>query len=271
MFTSERRDRIRQLIAASHKVDVSDLSRQFHVSEVTIRKDLMFLEKCGVLIRTHGGAVAKDSPSPSPSPYIGPAPVSDGGKLLVIASVVSDYIDEAEYIYLGCGPVCTAVAAELVKKDHLTVLTNNLTALAVLAQNPNLHLISLPGTCSSKNGELSLLGAETLDFLKGKYVDKAILSPDSVNFRQGYCLHESELCEIYKCILENTDDVVLAVTGESFGKNAFSQLGPLTAFPRVFTDGNIPDVFTEFFADNDIQLYTAFDLKAMKVSETPED
>lgn len=270
MFTSERRDRIRQLISVSHKVDVSDLSEQFHVSEVTIRKDLIFLEKCGVLIRTHGGAVAKDAPpAASVSPY-SPGP-ADGRKLLSIASVVADSIDDAEYIYLGCGPVCTAIAAELAKKDHLTVLTNNVTALCLLAQNSNLHLISPPGVCSSKNGEFSLTGAETLDFLQSKYVDKAVLSPDSANFRQGYCLHESELCEIYKCVVDHADHVVLAVTGDSFGKNAFAPLGSLTAFSKVFTDGAIPDEYTEFFAANGVQLYTAFDLKGLKVNETSED
>lgn len=266
MFTSERRDKISEMVALNHKVDVSDLSRQFHVSEVTIRKDLIFLEKCGVLIRTHGGAVAKDAPSPASAP----AGEAEARSLRAIASVVSDSIAEAEYIYLGCGAVCSAIAAELAKKDHLTVITNNVIAVTLLSQNPNLHVISAPGACSCKNGEFSLSGMETLQFLQGKFVDKAVLSADAVNFRQGYSLHESEICEIYRSILQNADDSLLAVSSEAFGKNAFSQLGSLDSFAKVFTDGAIPDEYTEYYAAHGIQLYTTFDLKGLKLNEPSE-
>ena len=64
MFTSDRRNAIQQIVAENEKVDVSELARKFNVSEVTIRKDLVFLEKSGIVIRTHGGAVARDNVMP---------------------------------------------------------------------------------------------------------------------------------------------------------------------------------------------------------------
>ena len=48
MFTSDRRNAIQQIIAENEKADVSELAQKFHVSEVTIRKDLVFLEKNGI-------------------------------------------------------------------------------------------------------------------------------------------------------------------------------------------------------------------------------
>ena len=41
-------------------VTVSDLAQQLSVSEMTVRRDLVELEKDGRLIRTHGGAVKPD-------------------------------------------------------------------------------------------------------------------------------------------------------------------------------------------------------------------
>ncbi len=38
------------------KVSVSDLSRELHVSEMTIRTDLNLLDRSGLLMRVHGGA-----------------------------------------------------------------------------------------------------------------------------------------------------------------------------------------------------------------------
>ena len=53
-------------------------------------------------------------------------------------------------------------------------------------------------------------------------------------------------------------------------KNAFSQLGSLDSFAKVFTDGAIPDEYTEYYAAHGIQLYTAFDLKGLKLNEPSE-
>src|SRR5690625_6970002 len=57
--TVERRDSIIQLIRKDGKVRVDNLAEQFDVSSVTIRNDLDFLEKKGILHRTHGGALIR--------------------------------------------------------------------------------------------------------------------------------------------------------------------------------------------------------------------
>src|SRR5690625_8029647 len=57
--TVERRDSIIQLIRKDGKVRVDNLAEQFEVSSVTIRNDLDFLEKKGILHRTHGGALIR--------------------------------------------------------------------------------------------------------------------------------------------------------------------------------------------------------------------
>ena len=55
-----RREKIAEMIQADRVLKVSDLMRQFDVSIETIRRDLEYLEKQGLLTRVYGGAV----PSP---------------------------------------------------------------------------------------------------------------------------------------------------------------------------------------------------------------
>ena len=52
-----RRSAIIQRLREDSSVNVSELSREFGVSEVTIRKDLRILKERKLLIRVHGGAV----------------------------------------------------------------------------------------------------------------------------------------------------------------------------------------------------------------------
>ena len=57
LLNEERR---REILVALHRdgrVLVKDLARRFRISQITIRKDLEFLDGQGVIQRTHGGAL----------------------------------------------------------------------------------------------------------------------------------------------------------------------------------------------------------------------
>ena len=53
----DRRELILHLLRDADRTSVVELSQKLHVSEVTVRKDLDYLEAQGVLTRVHGGAV----------------------------------------------------------------------------------------------------------------------------------------------------------------------------------------------------------------------
>ena len=58
MLAAERQARIVHLIAQQKTVTVAELCKRFSVSDMTVRRDLQRLENDGILVRTHGGAVA---------------------------------------------------------------------------------------------------------------------------------------------------------------------------------------------------------------------
>ena len=53
-----------RIVEERGRVRVGELAARFHVSAVTIRKDLLALEADGRLVRTHGGAIAIDRSRP---------------------------------------------------------------------------------------------------------------------------------------------------------------------------------------------------------------
>ena len=52
-----RRSAILQILKDDSSVNVTELSKRFGVSEVTIRKDLRILKERKLLVRVHGGAI----------------------------------------------------------------------------------------------------------------------------------------------------------------------------------------------------------------------
>ena len=58
---TERQSRIIKLVNQYQKIEVSRLAEILNVSQVTIRKDLDFLESEGLLSREHGYALIKNA------------------------------------------------------------------------------------------------------------------------------------------------------------------------------------------------------------------
>jgi DeoR/GlpR family transcriptional regulator of sugar metabolism len=57
LFTEERREQIIALLHQRQRITVCELCQYFSVSQVTIRKDLAWIERNGKILRTHGGAL----------------------------------------------------------------------------------------------------------------------------------------------------------------------------------------------------------------------
>src|ERR1039457_3946195 len=57
LLNEERRREILEVLHRDGRVLVKNLSRHFRISQITIRKDLEFLDGQGVIQRTHGGAL----------------------------------------------------------------------------------------------------------------------------------------------------------------------------------------------------------------------
>ena len=55
---ARRHQELLQLVETKGQVSVDELAQHFGVSDDTIRRDLLHLENCKVLLRTHGGAVS---------------------------------------------------------------------------------------------------------------------------------------------------------------------------------------------------------------------
>ena len=63
MLAIERRNEILARLTANGKVIVSELAKDFDVTEETIRRDLEKLDNEGLASKTYGGAIAKHTSS----------------------------------------------------------------------------------------------------------------------------------------------------------------------------------------------------------------
>ncbi|TMC95091.1 MAG: DeoR/GlpR transcriptional regulator, partial [Chloroflexi bacterium] len=145
LFTPERRQQIVRLLEEEQRVTVPALSQHFAVSEVTIRKDLAWLEEQGLALRTHGGAIATTAGA-------GPSEMSfdvrerqQHTEKERIGEAAASYVQDGETIALDASTTALAMAPFLGSKRDLTVVTNGVRTGMELLQVPTLSVLMLGG------------------------------------------------------------------------------------------------------------------------------
>ncbi|MCK5207522.1 MAG: DeoR/GlpR transcriptional regulator, partial [Cyclobacteriaceae bacterium] len=96
---NDRHNNILRLLSKDHETSVKILTEALNVSLVTIRQDLNFLEKEGLLRRIHGGAVLKDADDIANRLGV------DYERKLKIAKKAADFVSPGETVLIESGSV----------------------------------------------------------------------------------------------------------------------------------------------------------------------
>src|SRR2546430_17726228 len=145
LFTPERRQQIVRLLEEEQRVTVPALSQHFAVSEVTIRKDLAWLEEQGLALRTHGGAIATAASAAPSEMSFDVRERQQSTEKERIGEAAASYVQDGETIALDASTTALAMAPFLGSKRDLTVVTNGVRTGMELLQVPTLSVLMLGG------------------------------------------------------------------------------------------------------------------------------
>ncbi len=249
MLAVERRKHILEQVHKNKKVIVSELSRQFHVSEETIRRDLEKLADDGHVIKSYGGAVINEIGSID-LPFNVRWKSNSVGKQK-IADLISREIQDGEHIFLDASTTAVFIAKNIKNKKQLTVVTNSIENLLELSDVSGWDIISTGGFF--KAGSMSFLGAKAADSI-GKYnADKVFLSCKGLDLQKGVTEGNDETGSIKQRMIRSAGKVYLTVDSSKFDKVAFSNICPLSALDVVVTDQKPEERWMEIFEKNGIE------------------
>jgi DeoR/GlpR family transcriptional regulator of sugar metabolism len=182
MFLEERQENIMNMLTRDGKVRVKELSELFRVTEDCIRKDLGALEKQGKLKRTYGGAVVLRENIHTME--VSKRRNSDVEAKRRIAQAAVDLIHEKDMVFLDISTSNLAIAEFLAKDQReLTVVTNMIDILVILARNPKIRLVFAGGKINkSRDG---FWGGMTLDFISHLKPDIAFVGAVGVDVQEN--------------------------------------------------------------------------------------
>ena len=242
MLAIERRNAILLKLSMEGKVVVSDLSREFDVTEETIRRDLEKLDNDGLAKKTYGGAVKVESFNTDLPFHI--RKQSNVESKQKIATIIADMIKDGDYIMLDASTTALNVVKAIMHLKKITIITNSIEILLELCNKPDWTVISTGGTL--KEGGLSLVGYTAEKMVEGYHVDIAICSCKGIDVENGVTDSNERDSEIKKAIFSSATRKVLAVDSSKFNKVSFVKVCGIADVDTIVTDTHPGEQWQEY-------------------------
>jgi len=228
MLPERRHEMILRELRADGPSTVGALAARLDVSEATIRRDLIELDKEGLLRRVYGGAaplVDRDEP------FTHVAAVRAAEKD-AIALACADLVTEGETVLLDIGTTSHLVARRL-RGRSLTVITSSLAVIEELQDEEDIQIMVLGGVL--RREYRSLVGFLTEDNLRQVHADRLFLGTSGV--RPNGQVMDTTVVEVpvKRAMIAASDRVVLVADVGKF---------PGTGMARVCGPGELDVVVT---------------------------
>lgn len=174
--SAARRASIRNRFSERPGVSISELAKEFGVSEMTIRRDLTSLEGQSLIQRTHGGAMLTERMMLE-FDYRDRREVNRAVKR-AIAAEARKLINPGDRLILDTGTTTLELATLLRDGENLTVITPSLAVASELQHAPGVEVILLGGVI--RRGSPDLTGPATEHCLELFAADLAFQGADGI-------------------------------------------------------------------------------------------
>jgi DeoR/GlpR family transcriptional regulator of sugar metabolism len=233
MLAEERRFQIRELLAAQRTVTASDLCERLNVTAATIRRDLATLEKDGVLVRSHGGAVSRMS-STNFQPSYDALLRSNSEEKRQIARAAEPLILDGDTVFLEGSTTVLELARQLIHRQRLTVVTNSPSIVCELQRAPGITVLCTGGDLQKDTFYFS--GEWAQRALSEIRLDKAVLGVSAIDPAYGISTANHAEAQIKKALARAAKTRIALADHGKFGKQSFAYVGPATDIQTLVTD-----------------------------------
>lgn len=237
--TAERRHEIVQTALGEGKVDVAELARRFGVSDVTIRTDLNLLDQRGLLVRTHGGAMASSRILQELS--ITEKAAARLGVKRKLAEAACAFVKPGDAIILDSGTTTAEIAPLLSGIGRLMVMTNGLNVAQNLAAADGVELLMTGGKL--RKTSQSFFGGHAEEALSRYNFDTLFLGVDGFDLQSGLTTHFEYEAILNRRMCAAAKKVIVVADSSKFNRSGVHRICGPDDVDILITDSGIPASF----------------------------
>jgi len=235
-YADQRTQRMSQALREQGRLDVNQVAADLGVTIETVRKDLIRMERQGLLRRVYGGAVPIEHLAYEPAVS---ARTEFSGEKTRIARAALAHVPLHGSVLLDAGST-TAQLAEMFPGDRdLTVYTNTLPHALSLLSRPQLTVFTLGGRLRSRTmAEVDDWAARALAEIN---VDVAFLGTNGISLDRGLTTPDPAEAATKRLMLAAAERRVLLADRSKVGAVSGSRHAGLDDIDLFITDDGLPD------------------------------
>lgn len=196
MLKEERQQYILSRIHQDNRIYATTLSKELGVSDDTLRRDLIELDKKGILTKVHGGAIARSGISVNFTERLHTAaPVKQQ-----MAAKVIPFFKEGDVILMDGGTSNLEIARQIPRNIALTIYTNSFPVVNALFDHPKLELVFLGGKVF--NSSQVTVGISVFQTLQTITPDWVIIGISDIHPEKGLTCPDREEALIKRSMIE---------------------------------------------------------------------
>jgi DeoR/GlpR family transcriptional regulator of sugar metabolism len=181
LVAMERRRRIEELLRRQAVASLAEVIEVTGASEATARRDLVLLERLGLLARTRGGARAVQRHSTLEEEFE-IRQSRDRREKRLIGQRAAGLIEDGMTVFLTDGTTAFAVAQCLVHR-HITVVTGALNIAQLLAGSAGIEVVVIGGQLRATS--FGTTGPLSVDTIRTLHTDFAFINADGITLDGG--------------------------------------------------------------------------------------
>lgn len=227
-----RLEHILKILNARREVSVDDLTARLGVSEVTVRKDLTYLQELGRLRRTHGGAVLAEDNSFAvslPRRRLAEVPWKEA-----IAERAAGLVKPDDSVFVDAGSTCAHLVPYL-KDMPVRVVTNSLDVIIGLSAAEDVVLHTVGGSLRRDAG--SFIGPTAVASINGLRVDLAFIGTSGVSADGVFSSQNAIEADFKRAVIAAAGRRVILADESKLGHEAFAVFARARDIDLLITGG----------------------------------
>lgn len=250
MLATDRHHIILDIISREGSVKNSELIKILQVSLETVRRDIEFLSKEGLLQKVHGGATQNNKNFENS--YFNRV-LNNVPEKIELAKTAINYINEGDTIALNSSTTNLELV-KLIKEKNIsvTLITNSILIATEVNSCENINLILAGGIYYRK--EFAFLGQITANFLSQFSINKCFLSVGGISLKKGVTDFYFDEVLVEKKLIEISESVILLADSSKFENNSLFNICELNKINFIITDSKLDDNLKNKYLKENIKI-----------------
>ncbi|PZO77505.1 MAG: DeoR family transcriptional regulator [Mesorhizobium amorphae] len=241
MLTRERKTRIQEVLQRDGRLVAKAFSREYGVSEDTIRRDLRELAAEGLLQRVHGGALPA---SPAVADFTERERAATPAKA-ALGRAAAGLIRPGQIVFLDGGTTNVQLARHLPRDLKVTVVTHSPSIAVELARHPTIE-VDLIGGRLFKHSVVAV-GAASAEAIARIRIDVYVMGVTGLHPEIGATTGDGEEAAIKRLIVRQSAETIVLATREKLGAASPYGIVPLADITTLVTEGGLTKPTLEAF------------------------